>query len=187
MKREDIFCTSKVLCVLCVCICVQVIVPRWKLYNRIICSVKSCLVNYAYWYIPKVLAFPGGSVLKTWCFTVISWDSILGRGSNIPQATWYAPPKKKLTKVLLLQIFFLNLWSFGAHPFDQSWSDQPWKSHWKIFNWTMLISILCIIRWLWRLEICVITSMLYLVLECVSTCRDSWIKIFLSRLKGWLH
>ena len=28
VKREDIFCTSKVLCVLCVCTYVQVIVPR---------------------------------------------------------------------------------------------------------------------------------------------------------------
>ena len=95
--------------------------------------------------------------------------------------------RKKLPRVLLMQLSFFNLYSFGWLPFDQSWSDQPWKSHWKIFNWTMLISILCIIRWLWRLEICVITSMLYLVLECVSTCMDSWIKIFLSRLKGWLH
>ena len=85
-------------------------------------------MNYAYWYIPKVLEFSGGSVLKTWYFTAKSWNSILGRGSNTPQATWYAPPPK-LPKVLLTQILFFNLCSFGAHPFDQSWSNQPLKSH----------------------------------------------------------
>ena len=85
------------------------------------------------------------------------------------------------------QLPFFNLCSFGALPFDQSWSDQPWKSHWKIFNWTMLISILFIFHWLWRLDICVITSILNLVLECASICMDGWIKIFLSRLKGWLY
>lgn len=47
VKREDIFYTSKVLCVLCECAYVcNVIVHRWQLYNR----TSSCLVNCAYWY-----------------------------------------------------------------------------------------------------------------------------------------
>ena len=58
-------------------------------------------------YITKVLEFPGDSVVKTWCFTSISQDLILGWGSNIPQITWYG--QKILPKVLLIQFLFFNL------------------------------------------------------------------------------
>ena len=129
-------------------------------------------------YVPKVLQFPGGPMVKTQCFIAMSPDSILGQWSNIPKAMCKQPPPppKKFPKVLLTQLPFFNLCSFGALSFDQIWSDQPWKSHWKIFNWTMLISISFISQWPWRLEICVITSIVLLFSECVSTCMHCWIK-----------
>ncbi|KAF5927982.1 hypothetical protein HPG69_014140 [Diceros bicornis minor] len=48
LKREGIFCNSKVMCVWCVCVstCVNVTVWRWQLYD----GTSSCLVNYTYWY-----------------------------------------------------------------------------------------------------------------------------------------
>ena len=82
----------------------------------------------------------------------------------------------KFPEVLLTQLPFFNLYSFGALSFNQIWSNQPWKSHWKIFNWIMLISISFISQWPWRLEICVITSIVLLFSECVSTCMHCWIK-----------
>ena len=65
--------------------------------------------------------------------------------------------KNKITyNVNFMQLPFFNLCSFGPLSFNQSWSDQPWKSHWKVFNWTMSTSTLFIFHWLWRLAICMI-------------------------------
>ena len=73
------------------------------------------------------------------------------------------------------QLPFFNLCSFGALSFDQIWSNQPWKSHWKIFNWIMLISISFISQCPWRLQICVIVSILLLFFRmCIN-------------LHGWLN
>ena len=85
VKREDIFCTSKVLCVLWVCahVC-KWLCPGGNYKTE--SFGEELLVSYVYWYITKVLEFAGGSVVKTWCFTAVSQDLILGWGSNIPQA-----------------------------------------------------------------------------------------------------
>ena len=47
---------------MCASDCAQVTIIKQDLL------VKNCLVNYVYWYITKVLEFPGGSVVTTWCF-----------------------------------------------------------------------------------------------------------------------
>ena len=170
------------MCVLCVCTCGQQIVPRWLLYNRII----------VWW---RVVWWPMFiiTLLKYWNSLVFQW---LRHSALLPWAQVQSlvsevisqkpsgkpPPPKKFPEVLLTQLLFFNLYSFGALSFNQIWSDQSWKSHWKIFNWIMLISISFISQWPWRLEICMITSILLLFLECVSTCMDGWIKIYLSRL-----
>ena len=146
---------------------------------------KNWLVNYASWYSLKVLEIPGVQCLRLG--TLLLWAPIPSCVREVISHKPCSKTKRKFPKFLLIKFIFFNIFSFGALSFDQSWSDQPWKSHWKIFTWTMLISILFIFHWLWRLDICVITSILNLVLECVSTYMDGWIKIFLSRLKGWLH
>ena len=63
---------------------------------------------------------------KTWRFNAMCPDLILGWESNIGQAL---QGQNKLPKAFLIQLLFFNLCSCGAHPFNQSWSNQPWKSH----------------------------------------------------------
>ena len=67
VKREDIFYTSKVLCVECVHMCASDF-ARWQLYNRII--VWWTILTYT----PEALEFPGGSLIKTWWFNAMSQD-----------------------------------------------------------------------------------------------------------------
>ena len=62
--REMIHSTLQRCCVLCVWICGLVSVPWWLIYNRIICLVKSWLVNYVSWYILKVLEILGVQWLR---------------------------------------------------------------------------------------------------------------------------
>ena len=38
--------------------------------------------------------FPGGPVVKTWCFHYDGLGSIPGQGTKIPQAKWYSQKKK---------------------------------------------------------------------------------------------
>ena len=158
------------------CTCGQLIVPRWLLYNRIIVWWRVV------WWPMFIITF-----LKYWNSLVVQW---LRLGALLPWAQVQSlvsevisekpcgkPPflLPKFPEVLLTQLPFFNLYSFGALSFNQIWSNQPWKSHWKIFNWTMLISISFISQWPWRLQICVIVSILLLFFRmCIN-------------LHGWLN
>ena len=44
---------------------------------------------------PKTREFPGGLLVRIWCFHCCGLGSIPGWGTEIPQAVWCAPPPKK--------------------------------------------------------------------------------------------